>query len=246
MNGGCSGNPNLVPSTNTQSSLTAVPGQSVFGLAVGRAGQVFYSVLGLPREVLIGGGTVATGTVACGTLNSGIASVSDNAGADAPICSGQRISFNGSAFGSSPIWSAGLLPPVLDAAGVVLARNGSGQTLAVALSSGTALAGAGALAWAIDASPTPVVYLSSGSTLSTQTLLPTGFTGTAAWGLPAVPGSVVTDMVMDKTGILYVASAGQVSAIITDSPGLGTANAAWPIAGHDACRSANLEYACPY
>ena len=51
---------------------------------------------------------------------------------------------------------------------------------------------------------------------------------------------------MDKTGVLYVSSNGQVSAMVTDSPGLGTGNNGWPIRGHDACRSYNLEYACPY
>jgi hypothetical protein len=53
-------------------------------------------------------------------------------------------------------------------------------------------------------------------------------------------------MVMDKHGVLYVSSNGQVSAIATDSPGLGTGGLGWPIGGRDACRSFNLEYSCPW
>jgi hypothetical protein len=101
-------------------------------------------------------------------------------------------------------------------------------------------------AWAVDASATPVLYTTSGGATSSvfANFIGTAGVGGAAWALPGVPGAI-TDLVLDKSGILYVASGGQVSALITDSPGLAT-GLSWPIRSHDACRSSNLEYACPY
>jgi hypothetical protein len=211
---------------------------SVTGLAIGRFGQAFFADRGLPAEIAVSGGGI---TKNAGAACTGPLITTDNS-ANWPVCSGQRDSFNGSSFSTS--WATTFSAP-LNAIGLVVA-NISGNSQPLALSNGAVVGsplGAN-FAWAIDASNPPIVYLSSGGTLATLRLTASGF-GTNAWGLPAVPGSV-TDMVMDKNGVLYVSSNGQVSAIATDSPGLGTGGLGWPIGGHDACRSFNLEYSCPW
>jgi hypothetical protein len=166
--------------------------------------------------------------------------ITDNGGWDSPIATGGRYTFNGTGFPNN--WNNGVDPllsaPLLDR---LLTATGAGY----ALSNGASAFPASGAPLLIDGSSSPVVYYASGATISAVRLSPGGY-GSAAWGLPAVPGSSISDAVLDKSGILYVVSGGQVSAIATDSPGLGTAIGGWAVSGRDACRSNSLEFACPY
>ena len=219
-------------------------------LTIGRAGRTFqaddvYNTLkttsySTVEEVTLGSGTVLAGSTCTGLI------LTDNGGSDSPICNGYFATSSRSAFtgGSPPFsttWTGGGLASITaPSQGVYLSTAGyslSNGTLAFNNFAGTA--------WAVDASSSPVLYWANGAVLSANYFAASGL-GATAWGLPPLPGTSISDIMMDKSGILYVASGGQVSAIITDSPGLGTGNNGWPIAGHDACRSSNLEYACPY
>ncbi len=70
------------------------------------------------------------------------------------------------------------------------------------------------------------------------------------FALPTFPAAI-SDMLLAKTGILYVLSNNTVHAVITDSTGGGTDAggsqfSAWPSACRDPCNSSNAGYACPY
>jgi hypothetical protein len=114
------------------------------------------------------------------------------------------------------------------------------------LSTGAAVAGfngAGA-PLVIDSGSTPVLYSATATALSALHIASGGF-GSTAVGLPAVPGQSIDDVLLDRSGTLYVASNGQVSAIATSSPG-PAGGTAWATRAHDNCRSSNLEFACAY
>ena len=231
---------NWIPDLTRQKSLSSIGfGNSASGLAIGRSGRAFYVDSARPQEISLSGGGITSGGVTCATTPI----IADSGGNDAPVCYGQALLFNG---GFSTVWSGSFTSPL--AANGFLVANVSGNTQPFVLSNGSTsglAGGSSRIPWAIDASSPPVVYLSNSGTLFAQQLTASGI-GAAVWGLPPVPGTAITDLVMDKTGVLYVSSNGQVSAMVTDSPGLGTGNNGWPIRGHDACRSYNLEYACPY
>ena len=198
-------------------------------------------------ERLITAAVVGGNSSACGKAKQMI--VGDNGGSDAVYCDDDsKWTFSGTTFTSS--WTAGNPDafPYLVGPGLtyrIAAHNGA--VVCTSLTNGSSVCAAGnATPWLIDATAgQPILYSSAGNVILTGSLGSSGPTGNV-WDLPTVPGATVTDALMDKSGILYVASGGFVSAIITDSPGLGTSGNAWPIDGHDACRSNNLEYACPY
>ena len=217
----------------------AVSGASATGAAIGRGGQAFIADRGVAKEIPVAGGSFTAGPA-----NSclGRAMVTDNGGNDSPVCDGQRTTWSS---GFTLNWSTTFTRALQSGGFLVVATSGGAQPLTLSSGSPSGAGLTSQTAWAIDASSPSVVYLSNGATLSAQHFSSGSF-GSAAWGLPAVPGTSISDVVMDKSGILYVASGGQVSAIITDSPGLGTGSNGWPIAGHDACRSYNLEYSCPW
>lgn len=59
------------------------------------------------------------------------------------------------------------------------------------------------------------------------------------------------DAATNRGAILFLAAGGTVRAVYTDSPGLGlglggNSEQGWPTRGHDACRSYNLGFSCPY
>ncbi len=209
------------------------------GLAIGRGGTAFFILSNTPRAANVSGGAVTGSALAC----NGFPIVTDKAGLDAPVCAGQRVLWNGS-FSSD--WSATFSAPYLSSGGYLLGNvSGNAQPFTVSNGLSGGLAGASSsIPWAIDAASPPLAYLSNGGSIVAQQLTGTGL-GAIAWALPAVPGAVA-DVVMDKFGVLYVASNGQISAMITHSPGLGTGANGWPIAGRDACRSYNLGYSCPW
>jgi hypothetical protein len=187
---------------------------------------------------------------ACSSASGVVAA--DNGGSDALICDGvQKWTFNGAGF--APSWSVAnsALPPFLVAGSTNTILGdplGGGNTSGIDLVSGGATIPAyAARAWLVDNSVVPNIFdsLPSGA-LEVRSTTGSSISG-GLYALPTpVPNSPVADMIMDKTGILYVAAGGQVSALFTDSTGLGTNFNGWPVRGHDACRSSNLEYACPY
>jgi hypothetical protein len=203
------------------------------GVTNGTQLAAFQLAAAAPVTPVYGPSWSATGPL--GTLDL----ITDNSGLDSPISTGGRYTFNG-AFSNN--WTNGV-DPVLSAPSLDRLLTASGAGYAISNGAlGFSAAGAPLL---IDASSSPVVYWANGGTLNAMRLGSGGYGG-YVWGLPAVPGSSISDAVLDKNGILYVVSGGQVSAIVTDSPGLGTASYGWPIRGHDACRSNNLEFVCPY
>ena len=227
-------------STVVATTGTSVGGNSMSGAAIGRSGQAFIADRGVPREIPVGGGSFTAGAA---NDCIGKVIVTDNGGSDAPVCEGQRTTYSGGAFSFN--WSATFTGALENAGFLVVSSGGAAQPLGLSSGGSSGAALASRVALAVDASTPPVVYLASGATLSTQRFSGGAF-GAAAWGMPALPGASISDVVMDRNGILYVASNGQVSAIVTDSPGLGTAGNGWAIRGRDACRSYNLEYSCPY
>jgi hypothetical protein len=215
---------------------------------VGRAGQVFFVQAptnpsqGLQPGILRESNLGSPGAVLGPSCNS-IDVLTDAAGADAPACNGQRYSFDGSAF-SPAIWTSASVSPArtLPQLDLFFAADGSAHSLA----SGSSIPGfnGAGTPLLIDGSSSPVLYSSGGSSLSALHINALGY-GATALGLPAVPGGVVDDALLDRSGILYVASNGQVSAIATGSPG-PAGGTAWPTRNRDNCRSNNLEFACPY
>ncbi len=223
-------------------SLWFSPGQNstnghyINQLAIGRSGHAFlldntfnFIAAGGPTnidEINLGSATLVPGS-ACSSMV-----LADNAGSDSALCSPARYTFTGS---WSTSWSGGGSALITaPAQGVYLSTAGynlSTGALAFAFT-GTAVA--------VDWSSS-VVYLSTGSALVANAFNG-GTVGAQLFALPSTGG---TDAVMDKSGILYVISGGQVLAMATDTAGL-TAGAAWPVRARDACRSSNLEYACPY
>jgi hypothetical protein len=230
-----------IPALTVQSSTSSIGFlPSASGLAIGRNGRAFYVDRSHPQEIAVSGGAITSGSGVTCTKTS---IITDSNGNDAPVCNGEHLVFS-SGFGKD--WSASFTTP-LDAIGLLFG-NASGSTQPYALASGSTAAltaAASRIPWAIDASNPPVIYLSTAAMLYAQRLSVAGI-GASVWALPSVPGTAITDVVMDNAGVLYVSSNGQVSAMVTDSPGLGTGSNGWPIAGHDACRSYNLEYQCPW
>jgi hypothetical protein len=179
------------------------------------------------------GSTVTPGPACAGAV------LTDNGGNDSVLCGGGRYTFTGAFSPNNWAGVGGNALVTAPSLGVFLWSAGYN------LSNGALAFNFTGTAWAVDASASPVLYYASGATLSANRFTSTGV-GASAWGLPILPGTSISDLVMDKSGNLYVASGGQVSAIATDSPGLGTGSYGWPVRARDACRSSNLEFACPY
>jgi hypothetical protein len=184
---------------------------------------------------------LAGGALTGGPSNCTLSLVSDNGGNDAPFCSASRYTWTGSAFALS--YNAAAAPTL------TLPNNNlffSG-TNAFFLSNGSAAFSGGSQVVALDnaqATGSTIAYLASGSTLSTATVNGSSSFGAGPYSLPALPGTF-TDLVMDKSGNLYVVANGQVSAIATDSRGLA-GGTAWPLAQRDACKSNSLGFSCPF
>lgn len=217
-------------------------------LVIGRSGRTYVSAPGsttLVERPLTG---TAVTSSAAGICTSTDLAVADNGGSDAVICEGpEKNTFNGTSFSQSWTGAVGFASPLLVAPGIdrVLGLSGA-STAGVALSNGSqgGFAAYPEMPWLIDGSASPVLYLSKADgTLEARRVSGSGV-GALVHALPNL--GPVSDLVMDKSGVLYVSSGGKISALFTDSPGLGTANNGWPIRGHDACRSYNLEFSCPY
>jgi hypothetical protein len=122
------------------------------------------------------------------------------------------------------------------------------------LGMGTALAPAStSVAPIIDSSTSPtLVYLGSPTGGGSEWLLAAPLTTSGGFDPIqfAVPfGAPINDLVLASDGSLLVVSGGAVAVIVTDSRGLGTGSGganAWPAPGRDACKSFNLDFACPY
>lgn len=245
VNGGCS------PATGTTGWLDLPQGLTT-NLVIGRGSAAYFGaetvdLLGSPLPqglVAVGaggtGGPLLQNPAAC---NQGPFSLADNLGLDAILCSGGSKWTSGAgglAKTWGPSYGAGpfLTSPAIDR---VLTAVPGGTGLLSLASGATSYTLYGGTAWLVDNGIVPVVYGSTAAGLEARHLTSAGLAD-VAWPLPAVPGAV-TNMMMDRTGVLYVVSGTALSAIYTDSRGLG---AGWPAAGRDACRSSNLEYACPY
>jgi hypothetical protein len=220
-------------------STPAVVGQ----LTVGRGGRAFFvaevddfaagttqSTLG---ELSIANGSVVTSSASCRGM-----ALTDDAGNDSPLCDQGRYTFDGASmnarwFGSNP--SPAATVPAADEYFAGTNRYGILSGALSAFNLGVVLA--------VDGSTSPIVYAATGAKLAAI-----GIDGSPArFGLPGLPGTAVLDLAMDKHGNAYVVSdGGQVSAIATDSPGLGTASFGWATRGRDACRSSSLDFTCPF
>jgi hypothetical protein len=227
------------------SPVVATTSSIVNQVAVGRAGHAFF--VSELDDIATGASTT---TIAEAALTGGLITrsaldcdemvLTDSGGSDSPACDTGRYVF-GSAF--APMWNGlnagpAITVPLIDR----LIAGASG----FALSSGAAAFSAPGTVLAVDASPNPIAYIGSGPTLTANPLTGAGVGG-PAWGMPALPGTAISDLAMDKHGNVYVvSSSGQVSAIATDSPGLGTANSGWATRGRDACRSSSLDFTCPF
>jgi len=216
------------------------------GPFVGRAGHVFFihkpiSPSAGPQQGVLRESDLVAGGKILGPECSSIDLLTDAGGADAPACNGQRHSFDGSGF--SPFWPGASVSPArtLPPLDLFFAADGNAHSLATG-SSIPGFNGAGA-PLLIDGSSSPVLFSGGGATLSALHISASGY-GATALGLPPVSGPI-DDTLLDRSGTLYVASNGQVSAIATSSPG-PAGGTAWPTRGRDNCRSNNLEFACPY
>jgi hypothetical protein len=201
------------------------------------------------KEVNLGAPGTTLGPGCSGLL------MTDASGTDAVVCGTSvagannpgRYTFGGSWGGNS--WSGNVPGSTTIASSTFLFGTESGSPFTqglFSLSTGALTQAFSNVVWAIDASASPVLYSSSGAALAANYVSGSGVGSAAPWALPTVPGTAISDVAMDKKGNLYVSSGGQVSAIATDSPGLGTGGFAWPLNQHDACRSSNLEYVCPW
>jgi hypothetical protein len=217
------------------------------GLFIGRQGRAFFidtqvsTTRGLQGRTLQERQLGSAGTVngpGCGSIDL----LTDAAGTDAPACNGNRYAFSGSSDWPS-IWSGSASPsrtlPTLE---LFFASDGTAYSLA----SGAAIPGftGAGVPLLIDGSSAPILYSAAGGTLSALRIGGGGY-GPTAFGLPPLPGPAVDDAVLDRSGTLYVASNGQVSAIAVDSPG-PAGGTAWATRNRDSCRSNNLEFACPF
>lgn len=229
---------------------------AVTNFVIGRSSWTYFGVgtgLGPDAPGLVAANANGAGPVTAGAACSGGDGLvaTDNGGSDAVVCSGMaKWNFTGAGF--SPGWKvAAIIGPqflVTPATGTVLGAATSTATAGVSLVNGGQTVGSNPfVVWLADASPTPVVFDSlPNGVVEARSMNGSSFSG-PLYALPAVSNVAVADMILDRSGILYVASGGQVSAMFTDSTaGLGTAGNGWPVRGHDACRSNNLEYACPY
>ena len=205
---------------------------------------------------------LAGGTSAVQTNNGTTLIVTDSGGSDAALLYGTSVT----KYSYAGAWSAGtvfanLSPPLvsgrLPAPGQIIGLNLSvnGKWTDVDLNGttqGTVYPGATTLfspgAAIVDSTASnPVVYLpgvGAAGVVETHALTAAGIQPGIPWALPQLPAKI-DDMVLASGGVLYVASGGQVWAILTDSPGVA-AGPSWPTRGHDACRSYNLGYTCPY
>lgn len=233
-------------SRGCSSWIASTPNHNLEGLFIGRQGQAFFidtqvsTFGGMQGRTLQERSLGAAGSVngpGCGSIDL----ITDAAGADAPACNGSRYAFSGQ--WSSPIWSGSASPSrTLPALELFFAGDGTAYSLA----SGAAVPGfnGAGTPLLIDGSSAPVLYSAVGATLSALRISGGGY-GPTVLGLPQVPGTAVDDAVLDRSGTLYVASNGQVSAIAVESPG-PAGGMAWPTRNRDSCRSNNLEFACPF
>ena len=214
---------------------------------IGRQGRAFFidtqvSRTGVRASALqerpLGGTTAASGP-ACNSIDL----LTDVANADAPACGGARYAFDGANFAAT--WTGSGSPartvPALD-------RFFAGDGTAYSLTDGNAIPGFNGAGrpLLIAGSSSPVLYSAAGTTLSALRISSNGY-GPTAVGLPVIPGSAVDDALLDpRTGTLYIASNGQVSAIAVDPSDVAVGGTAWATRNRDNCRSNNLEFACPF
>jgi hypothetical protein len=182
--------------------------------------------------------SIATGNVIRSNLPCDGMALTLDGNQDSPLCNLGRYTFDGISLAGR--WSAGNPAPI---ATVPSADEYFGGTNGYGISSGALTALNVGNVIAVDGSATPIVYTANGSKLTATRL--SG--APAPFGLPALPGSSILDFAMDKNGNAYVVSdGGQVSAIATDSRGLGTASSGWATRARDACRSSSLDFTCPF
>jgi hypothetical protein len=225
-------------------------GHTLQGLFIGRQGHAFFidtpvntvAGPGIPKLQVraLGGGVLADGP-RCDSIDL----LTDAAGADAPACGGGRYTFDGVGFASA--WTASASPSrTVPALNLFLAADGTGYSL----TAGTAIPGfngAGQpLLVATSSSPVLYSYTAAHASLTAQRISSNGYVPSAV-PLPGVPGPVIDDSLLDpRTGTLYVASNGQVSAIAVEPADLAGGGTAWATRSRDNCRSNNLEFACPF
>jgi hypothetical protein len=232
-------------------STCTLPGGStpaaVDQLAVGRGGRAFFvaevddfavgTTQNTVGELSIASGSVVRSNAACNAMV-----LTDEGGNDSTLCDGARYGFDGTSFTTR--WFASTPGPEVTVPAV---DQYFGNSRAYAISTGGTLFINPGNVIAVDATAEhPVAYDSAGASLTANFM---GASGPSAsrWGMPALPGASILDFAMDKHGNAYVVSdGGQVSAIATDSPGLGTASFGWATRGRDACRSSSLDFTCPF
>ncbi|HZR08196.1 MAG TPA: hypothetical protein VFA79_06415, partial [Myxococcales bacterium] len=223
-------------------------GDSLQGLFIGRQGHAFF--IDTPVNTLTGPGipglqvrALGGGVLADGPRCDSIDLLTDAAGADAPACGGGRYTFDGAGFTST--WTASAPPArAVPALNLFFARDGTAYSLA----QGTAIPGFNGAGspLLIAGSSAPVLYSALGMVLSAFHISSNGY-GPTAVGLPAIPGPSIDDALLDsRTGTLYVASNGQVSAIAVERTDVPGGDTAWATRNRDNCRSNNLEFACAF
>lgn len=236
------------PALAVEVNAPALHGASLFGLTNDTGGPQAFPLAG-------GSSSVSNGTGAIQLTASVTAS-----GESVYLDSGQRWDYSNGVWGTSAAATGFVGLPLIGLGtdfGALAVARGTTTYVVTNLLAGTRgvyPATGGARALAIDGAGTAflsgvnvaadVVGVSINST--------NGF-GSVTWPGRAFPAAI-DDLVIDQSGVIYVASGGQVFALQTDSPGLGTdttkasANnqSSWPARGRDACRSRNLSFSCPW
>lgn len=204
------------------------------------ASDVYDFGLDAAGDVTLAEVAAAGGTVTASSVSASSCILTDEAGSDSPLCDGSRYVWNGSGF-AGPAYNSG--PADLSLPGSDLYFAGAS---AYALSSGAAAFAGGGAVLAVDGSPNPIAYISAGGSVQAVRVGASAF-GSQPFALPSLLDTVVSDLALDRHGTLYVVSGnGQVSAMATDSPGLGTQSYGWATRARDACRSSSLDFTCPF
>jgi len=197
-------------------------GAQAGGLQLGHGGHAFVSsavydfALDSPGDPTLAEVATAGGAVTASSVSAISCILTDQAGSDSPLCDGSRYLWTGSGF-AGPSYNSG--PAEISLPGNDLYFAGAS---AYALSSGAAAFDGSGTVVAVDASPNPIAYVAAGGSVQAVHIGASAF-GTQPFALPPLLDTVVSDVALDRHGTLYVVSGnGQLSAMATDSPGLGT------------------------
>jgi hypothetical protein len=257
----CTANSTQAASVNDGSTCTAgtvfntgaLHSGRLFDVKTVRAGKLITGTT--ITQVPLAGGTVVK-TVTMGATTPSPLVVFGNGGGELIFLDdGTRWDFSGTSWSSTPA-AGGFGWPLAtgigaDFSALVVSRGASsfmvntlgGATVGLAVP----FAG-GATTPMVDAAGT--VFLTDRNAVGEVVGL--ALNGSAGFGGVTVPShtfpATISDLVVAKNGVLFVVSGGQVFALQSDSPGLGTDTNSqfWPTRDRDACRSRNLSFACPW